>query len=99
MKVSFSNVCDFLNEIEREETKIVRITVKEQAINNGVSEMFLVAGFLVSESLNELTQYCGQTFQGDESNEMLKQYEAFENEIREFCKAQGIEVRSGEYDG
>ena len=98
MKVIFNDISGFLNELEREETKIVRITAKEQAINNGVSEMFLVAGFLVGENLNELTQYCGQTFQGDESNEMLKQYKTFENEIREFCETQDIEVRGGEYD-
>ncbi len=99
MKVSFSDVSDFLDELEREETKVVRVTGKQHSINNGVSEMFLIAGFLVGENLNELTQHCGETFQGDKSNEMLGQYEAFENEIREFCKTQGIEVRGGEYDG
>lgn len=99
MKVSFSDVCDFLNELEREKTKIVRVTAKEQPINNGTSEMYLRAGFLVGENLNELNQYCGETFQGNKSNEMRENYESLENEIREFCKAQGIEVRGGEYDG
>lgn len=99
MKVSFSEVSDFLDELGREEVQLVRITPTGRAINNGTSELFLRAGFLVGENLNELTQHCGETFQGDQSTEMLDQYKLFENEINEFCEAHDIEVRSGEYDG
>ena len=99
MKVVFDHVPDFLNELKRVETILVRIHPRKQAINNGVSEMFLRAGFIAGGDLNELTQHCGETFHGDESNEMLDQYKSLEDEIREFCKAGGIEVRGGEYDG
>ncbi len=99
MKVNFIEMPDFLNELERVETLLVRITPKQQAVNNGVSEMFLRAGFVAGGDLNELTQHCGETYQGDQSNEMQDQYKAFGDEIREFCKAKGIEDRGGEYDG
>jgi len=99
MKVVFSDVADFLDELNKADTKLVRVTGKQNAINNGVSELFLRAGFLVGENLNELTQYCGETFQGNHSTGMLDQYKAVESEIREACKAQGVEVRGGEYDG
>lgn len=99
MKACFSEISEFLDELGKEETKIVRITAKEKSINNGTSELFLLSGFTVGENLNELNQYCGETYVGDESNEMIEQYKAFENEIQEFCEAHDIEVRGGEYDG
>ncbi len=99
MKVTFGDISDFLVELEREETNVVRVTTKEQAINNGTAELFLRAGFLVGDNLNELTQYCGETFQGNESNQMTEQYKVYEKDIREFCEAHDIDVRGGEYDG
>ena len=99
MKSSFSGVSDFLDELGREEVEFVRITPTERAINNGVSELSLRAGFVVGENLNELNQCCGETYQGNESSEVEERYEAFENEIKEFCEAHDIGIRCGEYDG
>ena len=97
MKVVFSDVAEFLDELRKVETEIVRVTPKQQAINNGVSELFLRAGFLVNEDLNELTQSCGEAWTG--SDEASRQYDTCEAVISNACNEKGIEVRGGEYDG
>jgi len=97
MKVVFNNFAEFLDELRKVETEYVRVTAKEQAVNDGVSELFLRAGFLVGEDLNELTQCCGETWKGNSEAEM--KYEACEIVINDVCKEKGIEVRGGEYDG
>ncbi len=98
MKVIFSDMAEFLDELQKVETECVRITAKEQVINNGVSELHLRAGFLVGEELSELTECCGEILAGDASK-ASEQYEACEAVINDVCKEQGVEVRGGEYDG
>ena len=110
MKVQFSVVGEFLEEIEQDaaqvEDGIVRVARQyQQTQTPPLMHLYVVAGVVVKSKVVELRQYCGQVFDAkpdEHTREVNAKPEAFAQEVIDRVTAAGLQlgfdVRKGYFE-
>lgn len=95
--VEFTSVEAFLADLDEDAdlvADVVRVEIVTQKQNEGVSDVFVRAGFVVGESRRQLVLHCGEEWKpsGGGGREQAEQVVA---ELTERVKQRNIEVRAG----
>lgn len=103
MRIEFDNLEAFLDEIKAElaDTEVshcVRVTAETQDVNNGVTQVFLKAGFLPNDTLRELRLYCGEDWAGGGADGS-REFKQLLDQLDTACAKMKVTVRGGVYRG
>lgn len=97
--VEFNSLQDFLTELALDAQKVddkqVRCCVATQPQNEGVSDVFVRAGFMVNGNRMHVAEKCGELWAGDRG----EHHNAGEltAAIADTCRELGLELRGGEF--
>lgn len=97
MNVSFSDIDEYLEELkESSGDTVVRSTIEEDEINDGVKDITLVSGFCEGGIVCEARIPCGEDLVGGKGEGTGKANDLM-NSIKGACQRMNIEHRGGKW--
>ena len=95
--VEFSSVEAFLADLDEDAdliADVVRVEIVTQKVNEGVSDVFVRAGFVVDSSRRQLVLHCGEEWKPSGGGGR-EQAEKVVSDLTKRVKERSIEVRAG----
>lgn len=97
MNVTFSTIDDYLAELKlAPKEQVVRVTIVENEVNNGTTEVAVISGFFDERSYYEARLDCGEDLRGGKG-EGSEKASSLTQRIESACRELGITCRGGRW--